>query len=78
MIAPNSRNLLGNRTCLVKHPVDTAAALYPDRVAVKLLVAERGSADVLVVEAPALGLAHVPRLREICFPFCDNCKETRL
>ena len=54
------------RTCLVKHPVDTtAAALYPDRVAVELLVAECGSADVLVVEAPALGLAHMPRVCQI-------------
>ena len=65
------------------HPVDTAAAaLYPDRVAVEVLVTERGSADVLVVEAPVLGLAHMPRLRQICLAlfgrFCDNCKTTKL
>ena len=84
---PISRNLSAitktNRTCLIKHPVDAAAAaLYPDRVAVELLVAERGSADVLVVEAPALGLTHMPRLRQICLAlfgrFRNDCKTTKL
>ena len=36
-----------------------APSPYPDVVAVELLVPEGGPADVLVVEPPPLGLAHV-------------------